>query len=31
VDLPRRPFIDRRLRLAGWDVPWALVCARSSP
>jgi hypothetical protein len=30
VDLPRRPFIDRRLRLAGWDVPWALVCARSS-
>lgn len=25
VDLPRRGFVDRELRLAGWDVPWAAV------
>jgi hypothetical protein len=29
--LPRRPFVDRRLRLAGWDVAWAVVWARPSP
>lgn len=27
VDLPRQAFVDRRLRLAGWDVPWAVVWA----
>lgn len=25
VDLPRRAFVDRRLRMAGWDVPWGAV------
>jgi hypothetical protein len=25
LDLPRRAFVHRRLRLAGWDVPWAAV------
>ncbi|HVL62168.1 MAG TPA: hypothetical protein VM430_12300 [Microbacterium sp.] len=25
LDLPGRAFVDRRLRLAGWDVPWAAV------
>lgn len=27
VDLPREGFVTRRLRLAGWDVPWAAVWA----
>jgi hypothetical protein len=27
VDLPRESFTGRRLRLAGWDVPWAAVWA----
>ena len=25
VDLPRDAFVGRRLRMAGWDVPWAAV------
>jgi hypothetical protein len=25
VGLPREAFVTRRLRLAGWDVPWAAV------
>ncbi len=25
LDLPRQAFVERRLRLAGWDVPWAAV------
>ncbi len=25
VDLPESAFAARRLGLAGWDVPWALV------
>lgn len=25
VDLPREAFVTRRLRIAGWDVPWAAV------
>jgi hypothetical protein len=25
LDLPREPFVSRRLGLAGWDVPWAAV------
>lgn len=25
VDLPRRTFVERRLRMAGWDVAWAAV------
>lgn len=27
LDLRREPFVNRRLALAGWDVPWALVWA----
>lgn len=27
VDLPRRAFVERRLAIAGWDVPWAAVWA----
>lgn len=27
VSLHREPFVTRRLRLAGWDVPWAAVWA----
>ncbi|HET8988459.1 MAG TPA: hypothetical protein VFN43_08095 [Humibacillus sp.] len=30
VDLPRQAFVERRLRLAGWDVPWAAVWAEST-
>jgi hypothetical protein len=25
VDLPRKSFVERRLRMAGWDVPWGAV------
>jgi hypothetical protein len=25
IDLPRHAFVERRLQLAGWDVPWAVV------
>lgn len=25
VDLPRQAFVDRRLAVGGWDVPWAAV------
>ncbi|GAA6527193.1 hypothetical protein [Intrasporangium sp. DVR] len=25
VDLPREAFVTRRLRMAGWDVPWGAV------
>ena len=25
VDLPRRGFVERQLRMAGWDVPWGAV------
>lgn len=25
VDLPRQPFVARRLAVAGWDQPWAAV------
>ncbi|MDC5698690.1 hypothetical protein OO014_15650 [Intrasporangium calvum] len=25
VDLPRQTFVERRLRMAGWDVPWGAV------
>jgi len=25
VDLPKQAFVERRLRMAGWDVPWAAV------
>jgi len=25
VDLPHDAFVERRLRMAGWDVPWAAV------
>jgi hypothetical protein len=25
VDLPRQAFVERRLAIAGWDVPWAAV------
>ena len=31
VDLPRQAFVERRLRLAGWDVPWAAVWADPRP
>ena len=27
VDLPRQTFVERRLRMAGWDVPWAVIWA----
>lgn len=27
LDLRREPFVNRRLALAGWNVPWALVWA----
>lgn len=27
VDLPEQAFVERRLTLAGWDVPWAVVWA----
>lgn len=27
LDLPRETFVARRLRMAGWDVPWATVWA----
>ena len=29
VDLPRHAFVERRLAVAGWDVPWAAVWAES--
>ncbi len=29
VDLPKQAFVERRLAIAGWDVPWAAVWARS--
>jgi hypothetical protein len=25
IDLPRRGFVERQLRMAGWDVPWGAV------
>ena len=25
VDLPKEGFVERRLRMAGWDVPWGAV------
>ncbi|WP_404392845.1 hypothetical protein [Humibacillus xanthopallidus] len=31
VDLPRQAFVGRRLRMAGWDVPWAAVWDDSHP
>lgn len=30
IDLPRGAFVGRRLRIAGWDVPWAAVWDHSS-
>jgi len=27
VDLPRESFVERRLQIGGWDVPWAAVWA----
>jgi hypothetical protein len=29
VDLPEAAFVERRLAVAGWDVPWALVWSES--
>lgn len=29
IDLPRHAFVSRRLQLAGWDVPWAVVWAHN--
>ena len=30
VDLPQHAFVERRLALAGWNVPWAAVWAEST-
>ncbi|KRC85313.1 hypothetical protein ASE25_19970 [Terrabacter sp. Root85] len=31
VDLPEHAFVERRLAIAGWDVPWAAVWADPHP
>jgi hypothetical protein len=31
VDLPQHAFVERRLAVAGWDVPWAAVWADPHP
>lgn len=31
LDLPRREFVERQMRMAGWDVPWGAVWDDAPP